>query len=83
MFEYYTGLYQSYGEGISLRTILCVVALTIFIKYVMKLFQRDPRFERFAKQLPGPYALPLVGNGIDFLRNMGESRSRKLWDVID
>uniref|UniRef100_A0AAT9UTV5 Cytochrome P450 3634A4 n=1 Tax=Maconellicoccus hirsutus TaxID=177089 RepID=A0AAT9UTV5_MACHI len=48
---------------------IAIGLLTIFVfllyNFFLKSFKRDPRLVKFAKTLPGPVTLPLIGNGLD------------------
>ncbi|XP_065224516.1 cytochrome P450 4C1-like [Planococcus citri] len=53
-------------DSASLLIVLGVILITFLIKYIVTKCQRDPRMVKLAKTLPGPPALPLVGNSLDF-----------------
>ncbi|XP_065214929.1 cytochrome P450 4C1-like [Planococcus citri] len=50
----------------SLLILLGISLITFLIKYTLTQCQRDPRMVKFAKTLPGPTALPLIGNSLMF-----------------
>lgn len=46
---------------------LVFLAIFTFICYLYKLITPPARLRKFANDLPGPKAWPIVGNGLDFL----------------
>lgn len=57
------------SRNAEITTLLMLVALVMLFKYFIDTFCRDSRLMKFAATLPGPPALPLIGNGYEFFIN--------------
>lgn len=59
---------------IDVRTVFLITALTLLIKFILDKYGLDPYFREIDSQVPGPFALPIFGNSLNFIL-AGKSKS--------
>ncbi|XKL69421.1 hypothetical protein PGB90_007190 [Kerria lacca] len=50
---------------LQLKFLIYIIALTLIIKFFVDKCRRNPRHVKFAETVPGPSALPIIGNSLD------------------
>lgn len=51
---------------------LWVLLIALLVRFVAKKCRKDPRSVKLAKTLPGPSALPFLGNSLDLCQGEGK-----------
>lgn len=60
---------------LQLKFLIYIIALTLIIKFFVDKCRRNPRHVKFAETVPGPSALPIIGNSLDlYLAGKGKQK---------